>query len=53
MGKGEIARYKQFLLFAQCFQKIIVQTRKNQGLFGKGLTPYLKILGKTSFENSL
>ena len=21
MGKGEIARYKQFLLFPQCFQK--------------------------------
>ena len=28
MGKGEIARYEQFLLFPQCFQK--------QGLFGKG-----------------
>ena len=34
-GKGEIARYEQFLLFPQCFQK----TRKNQGLFGKGLKP--------------
>ena len=22
MGKGEIARYKQFLLFPQCFQKV-------------------------------
>ena len=33
VGKGEIARYEQFLLFPQCFQK----TRKNQGLFGKGL----------------
>ena len=22
VGKGEIARYKQFLLFPQCFQKI-------------------------------
>ena len=33
MGKGEIARYKQFLLFPECFQK----TRINQGLFGKGL----------------
>ena len=21
MGKGEIARYEQFLLFSQCFQK--------------------------------
>ena len=33
VGKEEIARYKQFLLFPQCFQR----TRKNQGLFGKGL----------------
>ena len=36
-GKGEIARYEQFLLFPQCFQKLVLQTRKNQGLFGKGL----------------
>ena len=38
VGKGEIARYEQFLLFSQCFQKDLLQTRKNQGLFGKGLT---------------
>ena len=24
MGKGEIARYEQFLLFPQCFQKLSV-----------------------------
>ena len=24
VGKGEIARYKQFLLFPQCFQKLSV-----------------------------
>ena len=34
VGKGEIARYKQFLLFPQC----LLQTCKNQSLFGKGLT---------------
>ena len=29
MGKGEIARYEQFLLFPQCFQKTcIIDTRK-------------------------
>ena len=33
VGKGDIARYEQFLLFPQCFQK----TRQNQGLFGKEL----------------
>ena len=37
VGKGEIARYEQFLLFPQCFQKLALQTRRNQGLFGKGL----------------
>ena len=37
VGKGEIARYEQFLLFPLCFQKKVQQTRKNQGLFGKGL----------------
>ena len=29
VGKGEIARYEQFLLFSQCFQKDLLQTRKN------------------------
>ena len=37
VGKGEIARYEQFLLFLQCFQKPVLQTCKNKGLFGKGL----------------
>ena len=37
VGKGEIARYEQFLLFPQCFKKLVLQTRKKQGLFGKGL----------------
>ena len=27
VGKGEIARYEQFLLFLQCFQKISVADR--------------------------
>ena len=36
VGKGEIARYKQFLLSPQCFQRLVLQTHKNQGLFGKG-----------------
>ena len=38
-GKGEIVCYKQFLLFPQCFKRFVMQTRKNQGLFGKGLMP--------------
>ena len=38
VGKGEIARYKQFLLFPQCFQRHVLQTCKIQGLFGKELS---------------
>ena len=38
VGKGEIARYEQFLLFPPNFKRRTLQTRKNQGLFGKGLT---------------
>ena len=36
MGKGEIARYEQFLLFHIVFKRLVLQTRKNLGLFGKG-----------------
>ena len=40
MGKGEIARYEQFLvflLFFFFFKRALLQTLRNQGLFGKGL----------------
>ena len=38
VGKGEIARYKQFLPFPPSdFKRLFLQTCKNQGLFGKGL----------------
>ena len=37
VGKGEIAHYKQFLLFPQCFQKTCTADTLKQGLFGKGL----------------
>ena len=37
VGKGEIACYRQFLLFPHCFLRLILQAHKNQGLFGKGL----------------
>ena len=32
VGKGEIARYKQFLLFPQCFQKICTADMLKKGL---------------------
>ena len=36
VGKVEIAHYEQFLVFP-LFKRLLLQTRKNQGLFGKGL----------------
>ena len=40
VGKGEIARYEQFLLSHGVFKRLTLQTCKNEGLFGKGLTLY-------------
>ena len=44
VGKGEIAHYKQFLLFHSVFKRLILLRRKDKGLFGKDvfrfLTPY-------------
>ena len=42
MGKGEIARYKQFLLFPRCFHKSHSSDIKTRALFGKGLKVHLK-----------
>ena len=37
VGKGEIARYEQFLLFPQCFQKLsVVDGVENEYLWRKG-----------------
>ena len=37
VGKGEIARYEQFLLFPRCFQKTCTETCKTKSLFWKWL----------------
>ena len=37
MGKGEIARYEQFSFSHSIFKRVVLQTRKIQGLSGKGL----------------
>ena len=38
VGKGEIARYEQFLLFPQCFQKqCLLLMRQNEYLWSEGL----------------
>ena len=45
VGKGEIARHEQFLLFPTVFSKdFLRQTCKNQGLFGKGLNHVTSII---------
>ena len=58
--KGEIARYEQFLLFPQRFQKTCTADRKNNGLFEKGLMIYqqktesdrwIKLLTLNPFQN--
>ena len=38
VGKGEIAHYQKFLLFQLFFKRLLLQTRKIKGLFGKGLS---------------
>ena len=47
VGKGEIARYEQFLLFLQRFQK----THINKGLYWRGLTVYNAIPTFNSLPN--
>ena len=37
VGKGEIARYEQFLLFPQCFKRMISQGHQNVSFCGNGL----------------
>ena len=37
VGKGEIARYEQFLLFSQCFQRLISQGHQKVSLCGNEL----------------
>ena len=37
VGKGEIARHDQFLLFPQCFQKLSGVDASDEYLWSKGL----------------
>ena len=55
VGKGEIARYEQFLLFPQCFQKSCFPGRQKVSLCGNGLIHYIGSLDKcyTSTFNTL
>ena len=50
VGKGEIARYGYFSFSHNVFKRFVLQTRKNQGLFGKGLK-YIDNLKMYVFAN--
>ena len=53
VGKGEIARYEQFLIFLQCFQKLSLLIRQNQYLRSKGLKlKAYKLLGDSDADLS-
>ena len=50
MGKGEIARYKQFILFPQCFQRTCTADMLKPGLVWERVKEVSWIL-KTLWEN--
>ena len=43
VGKGEIAHNDNFSFSHSVFKRLVQETRKNQGLFGNGLTFYITI----------
>ena len=45
IGKGEIDRYEQFLLFLQCFQKACFLGRQKVSLCGNGLRYIGSVMG--------
>ena len=48
LGKGEVACYELFSFSRSVFKRLVLQTHKNQGLFGEQLTLYSTI---TTFKN--
>ena len=42
VGKGEIARYEQFLLFLQCFQKAFTADTYEPGLVWESVNQFTK-----------
>ena len=44
VGKGEIACSEQFLHFSQCFERLVLQTCKNKGLFEKRLNELILLI---------
>ena len=50
VGKGEIARFEQFLLFHNVLKSCLLLMRKNEYLWSKGLTLY-QLTKKLDFPN--
>ena len=50
VGKGQIARYEQFVLFPQCFQRLVSQGRQKVSLFGNGLRFFSTASSDDKFE---
>ena len=48
VGKGEIARYKQFLLFPQCFQKTLSEDTWKPGLVWERVKVTKHLIGETT-----
>ena len=48
MGKGEVARYKQFLLFPQCFQKACFQGASKGVIVWEWLKLHVLLIGRAS-----
>ena len=47
MGKGEIARYEQFLLFPKCFQKVCFPGASKGVIVWKWVKQYFSHVSKT------
>ena len=49
VGKGEMLVTSNFSFSYSVFKRLVLQTRKNQGLFGKGLTKILFVFISSVF----
>ena len=47
--KEKLLVASNFSFSRSVFKRLILQTRKNQGLFGKGLSPFADTVGKDFF----
>ena len=53
VGTGENAGYQHFLLFPQCFQKLLPRGRQKLGFCGNELTEYVIIMPLSFSQSAL